>query len=200
MFSPAEIYALFQVIWVDLALAGDNAIVVGLVAATVPLNQRKKVILLGIILATISRVIFSLIAVQLLEVIGLLLAGGILLFWVGWKLWRELNPRTQETELAHESDFHEEKSLTHAIVKIAIADITMSLDNVLAVAGVARDHSLVLIIGLLVSIGIMAVASTLVARLLQKHMWIAYVGLAIIFYISIVMMYEGSLEIIAALH
>lgn len=202
MISLSELYALAQVLLVDLALAGDNAIIVGMVAASVPQEQRKKVIILGIAIATVLRIAFSFGAVQLLQIIGLLLAGGILLLWVGWKLWREIrDARAHKAEA--ESGVHIEprqKSFGEAVMQITMADVSMSLDNVLAVAGAAREHTWVLIVGLTLSVALMAFASTKIASLLQRHHWIAYVGLAVIFFISISMIYEGSLEVWGRLH
>ncbi|MEX1107928.1 MAG: TerC family protein [Dongiaceae bacterium] len=215
MFSVAELSALIQVIMVDLVLAGDNAIVVGMVAASVPREQRTKVLVFGIIGATILRVAFALITTQLLAVIGLMLAGGILLLWVSWKLWRDIEEQRRErravrdaeaaaaaaaangiVDLASAPDPVQPKSLRKAIVQIIVADVSMSLDNVLAVAGIARDHAWVLIFGLALSIAFMAVAATLIARLLKKHHWLAYVGLAVIFYVACAMIWDGSIDVI----
>ncbi|MDZ4738115.1 MAG: TerC family protein [Rhodospirillaceae bacterium] len=215
MFSVAELSALLQVIMVDLVLAGDNAIVVGMVAASVPRYQRTKVLIFGILGATILRVAFALITTQLLAVIGLMLAGGILLLWVSWKLWRDIEEQRRErnairtaeaaaaaaakdgvVDHAAAPDPVEPKSLKKAIVQIIIADVSMSLDNVLAVAGIARDHEWVLIFGLALSIAFMAVAATLIARLLKKHHWLAYVGLAVIFYVACAMIWDGSIDVI----
>lgn len=197
MFSPSEFYALAQVLLVDLALAGDNAIIVGMVAASVPEHQRKKVIILGIAIATVLRIAFSFGAVQLLQIIGLMLAGGILLLWVAWKLWREIRD-AKATKCQQEAGVQievKEKSFREAVLQITMADVSMSLDNVLAVAGAARDHTWVLIVGLTMSVALMAFASTKIAGLLQKHHWIAYVGLAVIFFISISMIYDGAVEV-----
>jgi YjbE family integral membrane protein len=195
--SPSELYALAQVLLVDLALAGDNAIIVGMVAASVPVDQRKKVIFLGIAIATVLRIAFSFGAVQLLQIIGLMLAGGILLLWVAWKLWREIR---DARAARHQQDAgvkieFKEKSFGQAVLQITMADVSMSLDNVLAVAGAAREHTWVLIVGLTMSVALMAFASTKIAGLLQRHHWIAYVGLAIIFFISVSMIYDGAIEV-----
>jgi YjbE family integral membrane protein len=207
MFSHEELTAFFQVVMIDLVLAGDNAIVIGLAAAGLPKSQRNKAILVGIIAATILRIGFASITVQLLQVIGLLLAGGILLLWVCWKMWRELR-----TQPAHHQNFEEalddkgitadgmicgrpRKTLGQAIWQITIADVSMSLDNVLAVAGAAREHPLILIFGLGLSIALMGIAANFIARLLQKHRWIAYVGFLIILYVAFDMCYRGTQEI-----
>lgn len=193
---------MLQVILIDLVLAGDNAIVVGLVAAGLPAEQRAKVIVAGIVAAAVLRVVFALVTVQLLQIVGLLLAGGLLLLWVCWKMWREIEQQRKATlqaqgnaEAAVASDPQPTKMLRQAIVQIVIADVSMSLDNVLAVAGVARDHTWVLVLGLALSVAFMGLAATLIARLLEKHHWIAYIGLAVILYVALGMIYEGSHEV-----
>jgi len=190
----SELHALLQVIVVDLVLAGDNAIVVGLVAASVPLEYRKKVIVFGILAATILRILFSFVALQLLEITGLIFAGGLLLLWVGWKLWREIQQsrhRVHDDGKPHDAVPHP-KTFRGAIFQIVLADVSMSLDNVLAVAGAARHHTWVLIVGLTLSVALMAWASTFIANLLKKYHWIAYVGLLVVFYIAGSMVWEGA--------
>jgi YjbE family integral membrane protein len=202
MITPSEIYALAQVLLVDLALAGDNAIVVGMVAASLPAHQRKKVIFIGILIATVLRIMFSLGAVQLLQIIGLMLAGGVLLLWVAWKLWREIQQARAHADPEHPGTAIEfkEKTFGQAVFQITLADVSMSLDNVLAVAGAAREHTWVLVTGLVVSVALMAVASTKIAELLKRHHWIAYVGLLVIFAISVSMIYEGAIEVYGRLN
>jgi YjbE family integral membrane protein len=203
LFTPEALTALVQVILIDLVLAGDNAIVIGLAAAGLPAEQRGKAILIGVIAATLLRIIFAGLTTQLLAVVGLLLAGGILLLWVCWKMWRELRSSHAEEEEALDAVEGEEhgtstaprKTLAQATWQIVIADVSMSLDNVLAVAGAAREHPVVLIFGLALSIALMGVAASFIARLLQKHRWIAYVGLAVILYVAGEMIYRGALEI-----
>jgi YjbE family integral membrane protein len=206
MFSPEALTAFFQVLMIDLVLAGDNAIVIGLAAAGLPKGQRNKAILAGIFAATILRIGFASITVQLLQIIGLLLAGGILLLWVCWKMWRELRTSPVHDQNAKEGlndqDINAEgisgpsrKTLGQAIWQITIADVSMSLDNVLAVAGAARDHPLILIFGLALSVALMGLAASLIARLLQNHRWIAYVGLLIIVYVAFDMCYRGMQEV-----
>jgi YjbE family integral membrane protein len=198
MLPQGAITAVLQVIMIDLVLAGDNAVVIGLAAAGLPPAQRNRAILVGIIAATVLRLAFAAIAVELLAIVGLLLAGGILLLWVCWKMWRELRgPSAKDTEAALlKHDAHvPRKTFAQAAWQIVIADISMSLDNVLAVAGAARDHPYALIFGLGLSIVLMGVAATFIARLLNKHRWIAYLGLAIILYVAIEMIWRGFWEI-----
>jgi len=194
--------ALLQVILIDLVLAGDNAVVIGLAAAGLPAEQRRRAIVVGIIAATGLRIVFAGVATQLLQVIGLLLAGGVLLLWVCWKMWRELREQAaQSSELAFShggggsSAPVPRKTFGQAAAQIVAADISMSLDNVLAVAGAAREHPYILAFGLLLSVGLMGVAADLLGRVLQKQRWIAYVGLAIIVYVAFEMIYRGSLEL-----
>ena len=200
IFSASALTALFQVIMIDLVLAGDNAIVIALAAAGLPKEQRAKVIALGIAAATILRIVLALITTQLLGIVGLLLAGGILLLWVSWKMWRELKSANDAKSAAHGDLSGAEsgpvsgaprKTLKQAVWQIIIADFSMSLDNVLAVGGAAREHPWVLIFGLALSIALMAVAASWIARVLQKHHWVGYVGLAIIVYVAIEMIWRG---------
>jgi YjbE family integral membrane protein len=203
LISSQHLTALFQVIMIDLVLAGDNAIVIGLAAAGLPEDQRKKAILIGIVAATILRIGFASVTVQLLQIIGLLLAGGVLLLWVCWKMWRELRTSHQPTfqSLSSASTMDataaagRQKTLGQAVWQITLADVSMSLDNVLAVAGAAREHPMILIFGLALSIALMGLAANFIARLLEKHRWIAYVGLAIILYVAFDMCYRGALEV-----
>src|SRR5262245_50222539 len=203
--SWPELVALAQVIVVDLVLAGDNAIVVGIAVAGLPVQQRWRVMMFGIAAATILRIVFASVTVQLLQIIGLLLAGGLLLLWVCWKLWRELRsgrlvdhsgPREVTDEVGSSAAAPPPKTMRQAVTQIIVADISMSLDNVLAVAGVAREHAWVLIFGLVLSVAFMGLAAGVIARLLGRFHWIAYVGLAIIFYVAIRMIYDGALELI----
>lgn len=196
--SPGAFTAFLQVIAIDLVLAGDNAVVIGLAAAGLPPERRARAILVGIVAATALRVLFAVFAVQLLDVVGLLLAGGILLLWVCWKMWRELHgPSKHDTEaaLAGADTHFPRKTFARAAWQIVMADVSMSLDNVLAVAGAARDHLQALVFGLGLSIVLMGVAAGLVARLLNRHRWIAYVGLAIILYVALDMIWRGAMEV-----
>ncbi len=198
LLSQQAILAFFQVIMIDLVLAGDNAVVIGLAAAGLPREQRARAILVGIAAATVLRIGFAGIAVELLAIVGLLLAGGILLLWVSWKMWRELRgPNAADTEaaLAVGEAHVPRKTFAQATWQIVMADVSMSLDNVLAVAGAARDHPAALIFGLSLSIVLMGLAASLIAKLLNRHRWIAYVGLAIILYVALDMIWRGALEV-----
>ena len=207
--SPEFWYALFQVVMIDLVLAGDNAIVIGLAAAGLPAAQRNRAILIGIIAATVLRIFFASITVYLLAIVGLLLAGGILLLWVCWKMWRELRLTKAQKQAGEEAiqqrDLNADgtiaggvptKTFAQAALQIVVADVSMSLDNVLAVAGAAREHPIILVFGLGLSIALMGLAATFIARLLHKHHWIAYVGLAIILYVALKMIYDGAVEVL----
>ena len=191
LFQPGGLVALAQVLMIDVVLAGDNAVVIGLAAARVPLELRKKVIFWGLVAAVVLRIAMAAVAVQLLAIIGLTLAGGILLLWVCWRMWRDL--AADKHQIAPEVTAG--ASAKRAILQILVADISMSLDNVLAVAGAARDHLDVLIIGLLMSVGLMGAAATYIARLLERYRWIGYVGLAIVVYVALSMIYHGWEEV-----
>ena len=201
LITAEALTALFQVIQIDLVLAGDNAVVIGLAAAGLPAEQRRPAIIVGIAAATVLRIAFAGVATQLLQVIGLLLAGGVLLLWVCWKMWREL--RDQSAHSGQLPFDHggaaappvQQKTFGQAAVQIVAADVSMSLDNVLAVAGAAREHPYILAFGLLLSVAMMGVAADLLGRVLQKQRWIAYVGLAIIVYVAFEMIYRGTLEL-----
>ena len=207
LFGPelftAKAAAIFvQIIFIDLVLAGDNAIIVGMVASRVPQHLRKKVILFGIGAAVIMRIGFSLIAIQLLSITGLKFFGGLLLLWVCWRLWVELradNAQHNEAAEASASDASDQNQLATlwpAVIQIVIADLSMSIDNVLAIAGISREFPILLIFGLALSVAFMIFAATMIAKLLQRYPWIAYVGLALIFYVGIVMTREGGLELL----
>ncbi|NUR10776.1 MAG: TerC family protein [Bradyrhizobium sp.] len=200
--TPDALTALLQVVLIDLVLAGDNAVVIGLAAAGLPAEQRRRAIIVGIAAATALRIVFAGVATQLLQVIGLLLAGGVLLLWVCWKMWRELREQaahSRQLAFGHGGGADaapvQRKTFGQAAVQIVAADVSMSLDNVLAVAGAAREHPYILAFGLLLSVAMMGVAADLLGRVLQKQRWIAYVGLAIIIYVAFEMIYRGSLEL-----
>jgi YjbE family integral membrane protein len=197
--------ALLQVVLIDLVLAGDNAIVIGLAAAGLPEAQRSRAILIGIVAATVLRILFAGLTAQILQVIGLLFAGGVLLLWVCWKMWRELRASSPESIKAREAagavseaSPGPRKTLAQATWQIIVADVSMSLDNVLAVAGAARDHPWVLVFGLILSVALMGAAASFIARLLQNHRWIAYAGLIVILYVAVEMTYRGTLDIMKA--
>ncbi|MDY6924692.1 MAG: YjbE family putative metal transport protein [Pseudomonadota bacterium] len=206
--------ALGKVLMIDLVLAGDNAVAVGLAAAALPQEQRRKAILIGLAAAVVMRIGFALITVQLLAIIGLLLAGGVLLLWVCWKMWRELQEQRTHDQAEAERELELALAIEHgkgpspeelglkrktfgaALLQIMIADITMSLDNVLAVAGAAHDHPWIMVFGLILSIALMGVAATYIAKLLSKHRWIGYVGLVVVLYVALHMIWDGARSVI----
>jgi YjbE family integral membrane protein len=194
----SQLAALATVVMIDLVLAGDNAVVVGMAAAGLPDQVRKKAIMLGIAAAATLRIVFALFTTQLLAIIGLTLAGGILLLWVVWKLAREIMHQRQQAKLdLADADRPPPpaKDLRHALLQIVVADVSMSLDNVLAVAGAARHHLFVLVIGLALSVALMGAAATVIARMLHRYFWISYVGLALIAYVALRMIWEGGWEV-----
>ncbi len=184
-----ELSALAQVLLVDITLAGDNAVVVGLAVAGLPAKQKRPAILLGIGAATVLRIALGAVTLQLLEIVGLLLAGGLLLLWVAYKMYRELrhDPRLHAVQ--------PQKTLRAAIVQILLADLSMSLDNVLAVAGAANGHTWVLVVGLAFSVVLMGLAASFLAKLLERHRWVAWVGLFIVLYIALKLIWEGGYDV-----
>jgi YjbE family integral membrane protein len=205
----SQIEALLTVLFIDIVLAGDNAVVVGMAAAGLPADQRRKAIIWGIAAATLMRIAFASITVQLLSIIGLVFVGGLLLLWVCWKMYRELRDGghdspdvTEQSEgvdalQGEETPGAPRKTLRQAITQILIADVSMSLDNVLAVAGAAKDHPYIMIIGLAFSVILMGVAATFIAKLLEKHRWIGWLGLLLILYVAAKMIFDGTAEIAA---
>ena len=199
--QPAAFAAFIQVLMIDLVLAGDNAIVVGALAAGLPPEQRKKVILIGVIAALVLRVAFALVVTQLMQIVGLILAGGLLLLWVSWKMWRELHHGNGESAGSDEiqgdehSGLRPAKSFAAAAWAVAVADVSMSLDNVLAVAGAAREHPGILIVGLIFAVGLMGLAANIIAKYIERFRWIAYVGLAVILYVAGKMIWEGWTDV-----
>jgi len=184
---------------IDVLLAGDNAIVVGALAAGLPADQRKKVILIGIIAALVLRIGFALVVTQLMQIVGLIFAGGLLLLWVSWKMYRELQPAganggSPEIEGDEHSGVAPAKSFAAAAWAVAVADVSMSLDNVLAVAGAAREHPGILIVGLILSVALMGIAANFIAKYIERYRWIAYIGLAVILYVAGKMIYDGFVD------
>lgn len=197
--EPAAFAAFLQVLMIDLVLAGDNAIVVGALAAGLPAHQRRMVILVGVIAALVLRIFFALIVTQLLQIVGLILIGGLLLLWVAWKMWRETHhlgegPGSPEIAGDEHSGIRPAKSFAGAVWAVAIADVSMSLDNVLAVAGAARDHPGILIVGLIFAVALMGIAANIIAKYIERYRWIAYVGLAVILYVAVKMIYDGWVD------
>jgi YjbE family integral membrane protein len=193
VFTSAGLATLLQVIMIDLMLAGDNVVVLGTLAAGLPEKDRKRVLTIGVAVALACLVVFAWFATQLLHVMGLLCAGGVLLLWVAWKLFRELRDNRKHHELA-DDQVKPAKSFAKAAVQVALADLSMSLDNVLAVAGAARDHPTVLFFGLALSVTLMAVAANMIARLIERYHWIAYIGLVVILYVAGSMIYDGVVD------
>jgi YjbE family integral membrane protein len=205
LLSPAMV-ALLQVILIDIVLAGDNAVVIGMAASRVPSAQRARVIFWGLAAAVVIRIILASLTVELLAIIGLMFAGGILLLWVTWRLYRDI--KGSEDEVGHHTiatggEDHpkarsplDEKGVRKAIGQIVLADISMSLDNVLAVAGAAREHVWVLAVGLVLSIAMMGIAAAMIAKLLRRHPWINYAGLIIVLYVALRMIWDGAHEIL----
>jgi len=193
LFQPGGFLALAQVLMIDVVLAGDNAIIIGLAAARVPAHMRRKVILWGLTAAVVLRIAMASVAVQMLDIIGLMLAGGILLLWVSWRFWRDISGGHKAPEVVTKEEG--EASVRRAIIQVLVADVSMSLDNVLAVAGAARDHLDVLIIGLVMSIALMGAAAGYIARLLERYRWISYIGLAVVLYVALSMIWSGGADV-----
>lgn len=204
MISPDWFIALGTVIVIDLVLSGDNAIVIGLAAAGLPAHQRRKVIFYGVAAATVLRILFAVVTLKLLTIIGLTLAGGLLLLWVSWKMWREIRDQGEQLKAVADGNngvaekVNKSKSFFQALVAIVVADVSMALDNVLGVAGAAHEHVEVLIFGLILSIALMAVAANYIARVIERYHWIAYIGLGVVAYVAVDMIYRGINEVAAA--
>jgi YjbE family integral membrane protein len=194
-----ELIALLQVLVIDLVLAGDNAVVVGMAVVGLAPEQKRRAIMVGIAVATVLRIGFAFITLQLLAIVGLLLAGGLLLLWVCWKMFRELRPSRKMRAAAAEGVAVAPKTMRQAMVQIVLADVSMSLDNVLAVAGASRDHPWVLVIGLSISVVLMGAAASLIASLLERHRWIAWIGLLLVLYVSLHLIWEGGHEVARAM-
>ncbi|CAM5488458.1 TerC family protein [Sphingobium scionense] len=192
--SPSALAAFGQVVLIDIMLAADNAIVVGALAAGLPPASRRKVIAIGVIAALVLRIAFALLVTQLMQLVGLVFAGGLLLVWVGWKMWRELRAHGDPEDAEHMAGKAAPKGFAQAAWAVAIADVSMSLDNVLAVAGAAREHPGILVIGLVLSVALMGVAANLLARVIERYRAIAYFGLVVILYVAGKMIYEGAID------
>jgi YjbE family integral membrane protein len=197
LITPSAVTAFVQILLIDIVLAGDNAIVVGALAAGLPESQRKKVILIGVLAALVLRIFFALVVSQLLQIVGLVLAGGLLLLWVAWRMYRELRHKDESAgsdEVAGDehSGVAAAKTFAAAAWGVALADVSMSLDNVLAVAGAARDHPWVLVIGLLLSVLLMGVAANFIARYIERYRWLGWAGLIVILWVALKMIYEGA--------
>jgi YjbE family integral membrane protein len=197
--EPAAFAAFMQVLMIDLVLAGDNAIVVGALAAGLPAEQRRKVIMLGVLAALVLRIAFALVVTQLLQIIGLILVGGLLLLWVAWRMWRDLrhageSKGSPEIYGDEHSGLRPAKSFAGAAWAVAVADVSMSLDNVLAVAGAARDHPGILIVGLIFAVALMGIAANVIAKYIERYRWIAYLGLVVILYVAFKMIYDGWVD------
>jgi YjbE family integral membrane protein len=189
--------AFLEILFIDLVLAGDNAIVVGALAAGLPAEQRRKVILVGVVAALVLRIAFALVVTQLLQIVGLVLAGGILLLWVAWRMYREIRHKdesegSEEVAGDEHSGLRASKTFAAAAWGVALADVSMSLDNVLAVAGAAREHPYVLVFGLVLSVLLMGVAANFIARYIDRYRWIAWVGLLVILWVALKMIFEGA--------
>lgn len=209
LFTLQGLWTFGQVMLINIGLSGDNAIVIGLAAAGLPTVQRNRVILFGIIAATVLRILLTIVAAQLLGIVGLLLAGGILLLWVCWKMWRDLRTPAHDYQDAEEALVNKDldhdnkiaggvkpqKTFAQAAWTIVVADVSMSLDNVIAVAGASRDHPFIMYTGLVASVLLMGFAASIIARLLQRYHWLGYLGLAVIFGVALQMVYHGSLEV-----
>ncbi len=200
--EPAAFSAFVQVLLIDLVLAGDNAIVVGALAAGLPPDQRRKVIVLGVLAALVLRIVFALTVTWLLGIVGLVLAGGLLLLWVAFRMYRDLqghqageSPGSPEIVGDEHSGLPAGKSFAAAAWSVAIADVSMSLDNVLAVAGAAREHPGILIVGLIFAVALMGVAANIIAKYIERYRWIGWIGLAVIVYVAVKMIYEGAHEV-----
>lgn len=197
--SPTAFAAFLQVLLIDLVLAGDNAIVVGALAAGLPAEQRRKVIIIGVLAALVLRIAFALVVTQLMAIVGLIFIGGLLLLWVAWKMWRELRHGVEsggspEIEGDEHSGLRPAKSFAGAAWAVAVADVSMSLDNVLAVAGAARDHPGILIVGLIFAVALMGIAANIIARYIERYRWIGYVGLAVILWVAVKMIRDGWVD------
>jgi YjbE family integral membrane protein len=196
--SSGELVAFTQVVLIDLVMSGDNAIIIAMAVAGLPQRNRGKIIFWGVVGATVLRILFAALTTELLQIIGLTLAGGLLLLWVAYRMFRELRSKGRPEAGEGEGEAAKPKTARQAMIQIIAADVSMSLDNVLAVAGAARDHKVVLWIGLALSIVLMAIASNAIAKVLDRYHWIAWIGFAIILYVAGDMIWDGTHEVVAA--
>jgi len=200
LITAGAIAAFFEILFIDIVLAGDNAIVVGALAAGLPAEQRRKVIMVGVVAALVLRIAFALIVTQLLQIVGLVLAGGLLLLWVAWRMYRELrhsteNPGSAEVLGDEHSGMRMPKSFAQAAWGVAIADVSMSLDNVLAVAGAAREHPYILVFGLVLSVLLMGLAANVIARYIDRYRWVGWGGLLVILWVALKMIFDGARDV-----
>ena len=198
--SAGAIAAFLEILFIDIVLAGDNAIVVGALAAGLPAEQRRKVIMVGVVAALVLRIAFALVVTQLLQIVGLVLAGGLLLLWVAWRMYRELrqsneNPGSAEVIGDEHSGMRMPKSFAQAAWGVVVADISMSLDNVLAVAGAAREHPYILVFGLILSVLLMGIAANVIARYIDRYRWIGWGGLLVILWVACKMIFDGARDV-----
>ena len=199
--TPEAITAFFEILVIDIVLAGDNAIVVGALAAGLPAEQRKRVIMIGVLAALVLRIAFALVVSQLLQIVGLILAGGLLLLWVAWKMWRELregghSEGSPEVDGDERAGLKSAKTFASAAWGVAVADVSMSLDNVLAVAGAAMDHPWILVFGLILSVILMGVAANFIDKYIERYQWIAYLGLLVILWVACKMIWDGAHDVV----
>jgi len=197
MITPEAVTAFFEILFIDIVLAGDNAIVIGALAAGLPADQRRKVIMIGVLAALVLRIAFALVVTQLLQIVGLVLAGGLLLLWVAWRMYREIRHRDESAgsdEIVGDerSGVRAATSFAGAALGVALADVSMSLDNVLAVAGAAREHPYVLVFGLVLSVLLMGLAANVIAKYIDRYRWIAWVGLLAILWVALKMIFDGA--------
>jgi YjbE family integral membrane protein len=187
--------ALIQVILVDLVLAGDNVIVIGLAASAFPSELRRRIIIFGLVFAAVARISFTAIAAELLQFSGIMLVGGLLLLWVCWSLWRDLSEKKQFRDSSKSISKAPPASISRAALQIVVADLSMSLDNILAVAAIARERVFVLVVGLALSIALMAISAEFVSKILIRYQWVAFLGMAVIVYVALSMIWIGTIDL-----
>ncbi len=203
VFDHAALTAFLQVVMIDVVMAGDNAVIIGMAASRVPKADRDRVVFWGLAASVVLRVILATAAASILEIIGLTLAGGVLLLWVAWRFYRDLTQHKEDgAEIAAHApngdSLANAKALRRAILQIIAADLSMSLDNVLAVAGASLNHLWVLVAGLILSVALMGIAATQIAKLLKRFPWVSYAGVLIVLYVALRMIWMGGLQIFHA--